>query len=106
MRQMRWLELIKDINFGLSYHPGKTNVVADALSMGSLHMSMLIVSKLELIEKFRDMSLLCEKTPNSMKLGMLKLASSILDEIREGQKIDLGLIDQLVLINRDEDGHF
>jgi hypothetical protein len=32
MRQRRWLELIKDYNLEVHYHPGKANVVADALS--------------------------------------------------------------------------
>jgi hypothetical protein len=32
MRQRKWLELIKDYNLEVHYHPGKTNVVVDALS--------------------------------------------------------------------------
>ena len=32
MRQRRWLELIKDYDMSLQYHPGKANVVADALN--------------------------------------------------------------------------
>jgi hypothetical protein len=32
MRQRRWLDLIKDYDLEIHYHPGKTNVVADALS--------------------------------------------------------------------------
>jgi hypothetical protein len=32
MRQRRWLELIKDYELEIHYHPGKVNVVADALS--------------------------------------------------------------------------
>jgi hypothetical protein len=32
LRQRRWLELIKDYDLGTNYHPGKANVVADALS--------------------------------------------------------------------------
>jgi hypothetical protein len=32
MRQRRWLELIKDYHMEIHYHPGKANVVADALS--------------------------------------------------------------------------
>ncbi|KAI3747092.1 hypothetical protein L6452_09537 [Arctium lappa] len=32
MRQRRWLELLKDYDCELLYHPGKVNVVADALS--------------------------------------------------------------------------
>ncbi|GKF94349.1 putative reverse transcriptase domain-containing protein [Tanacetum coccineum] len=32
MRQRRWLELISDYDYDIRYHPGKANVVADALS--------------------------------------------------------------------------
>jgi hypothetical protein len=32
LRQRRWLELIKDYDIGINYHPRKANVVADALS--------------------------------------------------------------------------
>jgi hypothetical protein len=35
MHQRRWLELIKDYNLQVHYHPGKANVVADALSRKS-----------------------------------------------------------------------
>ena len=35
MRQRRWLELIKDYNLEVHYHPRKANVVADALSRKS-----------------------------------------------------------------------
>ena len=39
LRQRRWLDLLKDYDMSVLYHPGKTNVVADLLSrmtMGSL----------------------------------------------------------------------
>ncbi|GKD06654.1 hypothetical protein Tco_1181628 [Tanacetum coccineum] len=32
MRQRRWLDLLKDYDCEIHYHPGKANVVADALS--------------------------------------------------------------------------
>ncbi|GKD51458.1 putative reverse transcriptase domain-containing protein, partial [Tanacetum coccineum] len=35
MRQRRWLELLSDYDCELHYHPGKANVVADALSQKS-----------------------------------------------------------------------
>jgi hypothetical protein len=38
LRQRRWLELIKDNDLGINYHPGKVIVVADTLSQRS-HLS-------------------------------------------------------------------
>ncbi|GJS46157.1 putative reverse transcriptase domain-containing protein [Tanacetum coccineum] len=32
MRQRRWLELLSDYDYDIRYHPGKANIVADALS--------------------------------------------------------------------------
>ncbi|GJR73749.1 hypothetical protein Tco_0086114 [Tanacetum coccineum] len=32
MRQRRWIKLLSDYDFVIRYHPGKANVVADALS--------------------------------------------------------------------------
>ena len=35
MRQHRWMEYLEDYDFTLHYHPGKANVVVDALSWKS-----------------------------------------------------------------------
>ena len=35
MRQRRWMEFLEGYDFTLHYHPGKANVVADALSRKS-----------------------------------------------------------------------
>jgi hypothetical protein len=35
IRKRRWLELVKDYKLEIHYHPGKANVVADALSRKS-----------------------------------------------------------------------
>nr|GFD26824.1 reverse transcriptase [Tanacetum cinerariifolium] len=35
VRQRRWLELLKDYETNIQYHPGKTDVVVDALSRKS-----------------------------------------------------------------------
>ena len=40
MRQRRWLELIKDYNLEVHYHPSKANVVADALSLKAHYNSL------------------------------------------------------------------
>ena len=36
LRQRRWLELVKDCNVSVLYHPGKENVVSYALSRMSM----------------------------------------------------------------------
>ena len=50
--------------------------------------------------------MVCENTPNSVKLGMLKLTSGIYDAIREGKKSDMQLVDRLTLINQGQGGDF
>ncbi|XP_070021859.1 uncharacterized protein [Nicotiana sylvestris] len=41
LRKRRWLELLKDYDITILYHPGKANVVADALSKKSASMGSL-----------------------------------------------------------------
>ena len=52
MRQRRWMEFLTDYEFTLQYHPGKDNVVADALSRKAIHVSSLMIKELELLESF------------------------------------------------------
>jgi len=52
MHQRVWLEFLKDYDFDLSYDPSKANVVADALSWKSLHISTMMVRELDLLEQF------------------------------------------------------
>ena len=106
MRQRRWLEYLKDFDYQFSYHPRKANVVTDALSRKTLHMSALMVKELELIEQFRDLSLGSELTPDGVRLEMSKLTSNILEEIKNGQKEDLELVDRVVLVNQGKGGDF
>jgi hypothetical protein len=58
LRQRWWLELIKDYDMEIHYHPGKANVVADALSCKS-YVSATMVSRMsrELYKEFEQLNL-------------------------------------------------
>nr|XP_029144801.1 uncharacterized protein LOC112708782 [Arachis hypogaea] len=57
MRQRRWMELLKDYDFELNYHPGKANVVADALSRKSLCAAWMMLREEELLRAFQGLKL-------------------------------------------------
>ncbi|KAD3069391.1 hypothetical protein E3N88_37271 [Mikania micrantha] len=62
MRQRRWLELLKDYDCEILYHPGKANVVADALSRKE------------------------ECEPIKVKVMKLVITSGLIEQIKEAQK--------------------
>ncbi|MCI40558.1 hypothetical protein A2U01_0061791, partial [Trifolium medium] len=69
-------------------------------------MSSLMTKELDLIEEFRDLSLVCEITPRSVKLGMLKLTNPFLEVVKECQKMDRKLMEKLVLIGEGKETDF
>ena len=59
MRQIRWIEFIKDYDFELHYHPRKTNVVADALSRKSISdVTCIAIRKWEMLGALGEFDLL------------------------------------------------
>jgi hypothetical protein len=86
LRQRRWLELIKDYDLGINYHPRKANVVADALSRKS-RVSQLVVDSMpfELCEEFDKLNLRIVANTKAMEI---EVGSSLLQEIRRGQLED------------------
>jgi hypothetical protein len=76
LRQRRWLELIKDYDLGINYHPGKVNVVADTLSRRS-HVSQLVVDSMsfELCEEFDKLNL---RIITSIDVIEMEVGSSLL----------------------------
>ena len=50
LRQRRWMELIKDYDCVIDYHPGKANVVADALSRKTMQTLRTLNAHLSLID--------------------------------------------------------
>jgi hypothetical protein len=84
LRQRRCLELIKDYNLEIHYHPGKANVVADALSWKA-YCHHLVTQKPKLCEEMRKLNL----TTVSHFLNYNLTVHPILDDqIKEAQKDD------------------
>ena len=54
LRQRRWLELLKDYDMTILYHPGKSNVVADALSRKTVSMGSLAMLQVDECPLDRD----------------------------------------------------
>jgi ribonuclease HI len=58
LRQRRWLELIKDYDLEIHYHPGKANLVADALSRKEhVHSAFVVQLPNELAKDFERLNL-------------------------------------------------
>jgi hypothetical protein len=86
MRQRRWLELIKDYDLSLQYHPGKANIVAGVLSRKA-YVNFLSTEVLpeDLCNGLRNLSL--EVVPEGF-VASLVVQPTLMDEIREAQKGD------------------
>jgi len=91
MRHRRWMEFLKDYDFELLYHPGKANVVTDALSRKTVHTTDLMIKEVELLEKFRDMRIQVELGSESIRCSTFTISSDFLNSIRERQLLDAGL---------------
>jgi hypothetical protein len=76
------LELIKDYDLEINYHPGKANVVADALSRRS-HVSQLVVDSMpfELCKEFDKLNLWIV---TNMEATKMEVGSNLIQEIRKG----------------------
>jgi hypothetical protein len=80
------LELIKDYDLGINYHPGKANVVADALSRRS-HVSQLVLDSMpfELCEEFDKFNL---RIVTNIEAIEMEVGSNLLQEIQKDQVED------------------
>ena len=75
LRQRRWMELIKDYDCVIDYHPGKANVVADALSRKTMQTLQALNAHLSL-------------TDDGTVVTELIARPSLLNRVQEAQKKD------------------
>jgi len=106
MRQRRWMEFLKDYDFELHYYPEKANVVVDALSRKSLHVSTLMFQDMELLEKFRDLNLAISLSQEKIQLEAIQVTSDLKKEIKDVQAIDEFLQKKKKLVEKDNGGNF
>src|SRR5947207_2309311 len=89
MRQRRWLELIKDYNLEVHYHPGKANVVADALSRKShCHCHLVESPVTTLCADLEKLNI--EMFPQGAVMN-LELIPALRDQIVAAQRNDKGI---------------
>ncbi|KAL0539845.1 hypothetical protein IC582_024066 [Cucumis melo] len=81
MRQRRWLELVKDYDCEILYHPGKANVVADALSRKVSHSAALITRQAPL---HRDL----DRAEIAVSVGAVTMQ---LAQLTAGQAVEFSL---------------
>jgi len=94
MQHRRWLELIKDYNLQVHYHPGKANVVADALSQKPHCHSVQI----------EDPSL--SRLMHPLVLHKISLESSLRNRVIKLQQIDVGIHHIKRKMKEEETKHF
>jgi hypothetical protein len=89
MRQRRWVELIKDYDCIIDYHPGKANVVAYALSRKdkAIRGGPTTWNEKTMIEQKR-LGAVLSVSPEGSLMAQLRVKSGYRDQILEAQQHD------------------
>ncbi|GJX20316.1 reverse transcriptase [Tanacetum coccineum] len=88
MRQRRWLELLKDYDANIQYHPGKANVVADALSRKNSGTLACLKIQPEIIKDLELMEVELVVRGSEGYIASLKIEPNLILRIKEAQKED------------------
>ncbi|KAL0551909.1 hypothetical protein IC582_011001 [Cucumis melo] len=94
MRQRRWLELVKDYNCDILYHPGKANVVADAISRKVSHSAALITRQAPLHRQFERAKIAVSVGAVTMQLAHLTVQPTLRQKIIDALSNDPYLVEK------------
>ncbi|KAL0554397.1 hypothetical protein IC582_008317 [Cucumis melo] len=94
MRQRRWLELVKDYDCEILYHPGKANVVADALSRKVSHSAALITRQVPLHRDLKRAEIAVSVGAVTMQLAQLTVQPTLRQRIIDAQSNDPYLVEK------------
>ncbi|KAL0532570.1 hypothetical protein IC582_031294 [Cucumis melo] len=94
MRQRRWLELVKDYDCEILYHPGKANVVADALSRKVSHSAALITRQAPLHRDLERAEIAVSVGAVTMQLAQLTVQPTLRQRIIDAQGNDPYLVEK------------
>ncbi|KAL0544458.1 hypothetical protein IC582_019573 [Cucumis melo] len=97
MRQRRWLELVKDYDCEILYHPGNANVVADALSRKVSHSAALITRQAPLHRDLERAEIAVSVGAVTMQLAQLTVQPTLRQRIIDAQSNDPYLVEKRVL---------
>ena len=90
MRQQRWLELIKDYDCSINYHPSKANVVADALSQKPSNcLAALLTTQKEIIDDLERMEIEIVKGDSQAFMASLTIQPTLILRIKTSQVDDV-----------------
>ncbi|KAL0394599.1 UNVERIFIED_CONTAM: Transposon Tf2-11 polyprotein [Sesamum latifolium] len=107
LRQKRWIELLKDYDCTIDYHPGKANVVADALSRKrSGTLASLGSHNLTLLLELRSINTKLEVDQMAGLLAALQLKPDLVDQIEEAQTQDPFLLRMLERMKQGKNSNF
>ncbi|KAL0541199.1 hypothetical protein IC582_021238 [Cucumis melo] len=106
MRQRRWLELVKDYDCEILYHPGKANVVADALSRKVSHSAALITRQAPLRQDLERAEIAVSVGAVTMQLAQLTVQPTLRQRIIDAQSNDPYLVEKRGLAEAGQTAEF
>ncbi|KAK4383268.1 Transposon Tf2-12 polyprotein [Sesamum angolense] len=104
---LRWIELLKDYDCTIDFHPGKANVVADALSRKSSNtLASLGSHNQTLLLEMRSMNTKLEVDQVAGLLAALQLKPDFVDHIKEAQTQDPFLLQMRERLKQGKKSNF